>query len=60
MKSATKPGIIEHKVNVSSVAEIGVIEVHTRGSSQELYAGRGVEAPEGSADYHNCGSQGKH
>lgn len=51
---------ISHAVNVSSVAEIGIHQVHTGGSSRELYSGRGYEAPLAGSDTHHSGSQGKH
>lgn len=52
---------ITHAVNISSVAEIGIHEVHVGGgSSQALYEGRGYEAPLAGSDTHPCGSQGKH
>jgi hypothetical protein len=52
---------ISHAVNISSVAEIGIHQVHTGGgSSQALYEGRGFEAPLAGSDSHPHGSQGKH
>ncbi len=48
---------IPHKVTPSTAANIGLVG---NGSSQQLYAGRGYEAPgTGNQTYH-CGSQGKH
>ena len=52
---------IAHAVDVCSVAEIGIHQVHVGGgSSRELYDGRGYEAPLAGSDTHPCGSQGKH
>lgn len=53
---------IAHAVDVCSVSEIGIQQVHVgRGaSSRELYEGRGFEAPMAGSDTHPSGSQGKH
>lgn len=53
---------ISHAVDVCSVSEIGIQQVHCGpgASSRELYSGRGYEAPLAGSDTHHCGSQGKH
>ena len=52
---------ISHAVDVCSVAEMGIHQVHTGGgSSRALYDGRGYEAPSTGVDTHPHGSQGKH
>jgi hypothetical protein len=50
---------IAHKVNVTAVADIGVVRV-SGSTSVPVYAGRGLEAPMQGATTHPCGSQGKH
>lgn len=51
---------ISKAVNVSTVAEMGAHQVHCDGTSQELYSGRGYEAPMAGTSTHRSGSQGKH
>ncbi len=64
--STSRPGDqkrepIAHAVDVCSVANIGLQQVCVGGgSSQELYSGRGFEAPMAGSDTHKSGSQGKH
>lgn len=59
--SAQKREPISHAVDVCSVADIGLQQVCVGGgSSKELYAGRGFEAPMAGVDTHESGSQGKH
>ncbi len=54
---STKQEPISHKVNVGAVSEIGIHQVHTRGTSAPLYEGRGLEAPMKSVTIHPKGSQ---
>lgn len=51
---------IAHAVDVCSVADIGNQQRYIRGTSRELYEGRGYEAPMAGTDTHHSGSQGKH
>ncbi len=46
---------IPHKVSVDAVSEIGC-----GCGSENIYEGRGVQAPVAKMTTSNCGSQGKH
>lgn len=54
---STKQEPVSRAVNVSAVSEIGVQQVHTRGTSVPLYEGRGLEAPMKSTTVYPKGSQ---
>lgn len=48
---------IPHAVSPCAAGDIGLQYV---GKSEQLYEGRGYEAPLAGTDTHRCGSQGKH
>ena len=57
MMGATKVEPKSRGVNVSAVADIGIQSIRTR--SQQMYVGRGIEAPMAGCTIHKAGSQGK-